>query len=790
MFRETSADDGYSIDPTQPLRGIVVCCTSIPVEQRSEIHQKVAELGGVHKYDLTPDITHLIVGHYDTPKYRHVARQRPNIKPMHAAWIDRISHLWKLDEEINLQALEDEYKLRPLERCSHQPQGELTPEQTSLLICLTGFGDPQREQISKRIRANGAQYTGDLTRKCTHLIVGTPNGKKFKAAKAWGVRTVTLPWLDQSIERGMILDESKFDPLLPDEEQGKDAWVKKSAAAFGKRSRSSGSTTTGEDGVRKLRKTASQKLNSQRNNLWENILGRSDSKEYSFNEGPIEARPSVPEKATPVQPDDVQPDGVFTNCVFFIHGFSFQQADLLHQTLQSLGGTIVPTIEEAAVSGTVDNPSWRFLVVPQNSQPDTHPTIQHNDLHVITEFFVERCLHNKQFLHPQDHVLGRPFPSFPIPGFSSLSICSSAFTGLELNQVARSIKQLGATFEEQFQKNTSLLVCRSLDAMRKDKLRYALEWGVPIVSAEWLWDCINTGFNVPPTDYIFPQLKSRYSTTSWWNASSSKEPKLRAHPDTIRAPGAAGMDPTAFKEENPKKGTSKTRSTRYEESTTADFVSAVSCPETGRRHGTPLSELSSASVNKSPSPTETAAEQLPRHRSDPVGKVENKKQVTTRAPSAPPITQHSKSYDGGKSREELNKSQGTALPNTTEKQRLASEITNLLDGPTTAGLAVGTAGPAPGRRNKRQILGRAISNASNASSGSGPAPELLRSASAVETEEGLDEERQPPATQLEYGDPDAQKRKAQLMSRMMGQPVGEQQPAAATQGRTLRKRTY
>ncbi|KAJ2969654.1 hypothetical protein NQ176_g8551 [Zarea fungicola] len=82
MSSNMSTDDDYSIDPTQPLRGIIICCTSIPTEQRTDIDQKVAELGGVHKYDLTPDVTHLIVGDYDTPKYRHVARERPDIKAM------------------------------------------------------------------------------------------------------------------------------------------------------------------------------------------------------------------------------------------------------------------------------------------------------------------------------------------------------------------------------------------------------------------------------------------------------------------------------------------------------------------------------------------------------------------------------------------------------------------------------------------------------------------------------------------------------------------------------------
>ncbi|KAJ4149950.1 hypothetical protein LMH87_010722 [Akanthomyces muscarius] len=796
MSSNISTDDDYSLDPTQPLRDIVVCCTSIPTEQRTDIDQKVGELGGVHKYDLTPDVTHLIVGDYDTPKYRHVARERPDIKAMDAAWMDEIAELWRFDHAINLRQLEEKYKLRPLDKCGREPRAEdnPTPEQDSLLVCLTGFGD-QRDQIAERITTNGARYTGDLTRKCTHLIVSAPEGKKFTAARAWGVRTVTLAWLDQSIERGMILDEAKFDPLLPAEEQGVDAWVKKDPRrkSSGKRSRSSGSTVP-EDGVRKLRKTASMKLNTQRNNLWDNILGRSDSKEYSFSEGRAEAPSAVPEK-----PALAQPDGIFANCLFFIHGFRSQQTDILRQTIKSLDGTIVASLEEAAVSLTAE-PCWRFLIVPQNSQPDAHPQSQHNNLHIVTEFYIERCLQNKQFFHPDDHALGRPFPSFPIPGFSSLTICSSAFTGLELNQVARSIKQLGATFEENFRKDTSLLVCPSLESMRKDKLRYAVEWGVPIVSAEWLWECINTGFKVPPEDFIFPALRARYANRAGQGTKTGKEqetaqPKPTTKPSASRPPGGAGMDPTAFDRDTPERPRTKMRSARHEESTTsADFATALSHPEPTRRQATPLSELSSASVNKSPSPTKTLAAQLPRHKSDPTGNVENEKQPADRLPSAPPAVRRDASPDEGRNQKERDDDRRALRA--AERQQLTSQFMSVLqkpEGQPALDMDLAAAGTAPSHRpRKRQILGRAISNVSNASSGSGPAPESLRSASAigVEAEDGFSEERQPPATQLEYGDPDAQKRKAQLMSRMMEQPVGgDEQASAATEGRTLRKRT-
>ncbi|CRK48599.1 hypothetical protein BN1723_008092 [Verticillium longisporum] len=66
-------DENAAVDHEKPFQRVVVCCTSIPPDQRTEIEKKAQDLGGHHKYDLTPDVTHLIVGQYDTPKYRHLA---------------------------------------------------------------------------------------------------------------------------------------------------------------------------------------------------------------------------------------------------------------------------------------------------------------------------------------------------------------------------------------------------------------------------------------------------------------------------------------------------------------------------------------------------------------------------------------------------------------------------------------------------------------------------------------------------------------------------------------------
>jgi DNA replication regulator DPB11 len=117
-----------------PLADIVICCTSVPDEIRvsallqsalsflslptnhcvptqTELATYAEQMGALHRYDLTLDVTHLIVGAYDTPKYRYVAKERPDVRPMTVEWIEAVRELWIKDLEIDMASLEREHAL-------------------------------------------------------------------------------------------------------------------------------------------------------------------------------------------------------------------------------------------------------------------------------------------------------------------------------------------------------------------------------------------------------------------------------------------------------------------------------------------------------------------------------------------------------------------------------------------------------------------------------------------------------------------------------------------------------
>ncbi|KAL2160461.1 hypothetical protein VTH06DRAFT_1149 [Thermothelomyces fergusii] len=874
-------------DSSQPFKGVVVCCTSVPTELRADIAAKTAELGGQHKYDLTPDCTHLIVGDYDTPKYRHVAKERLDVRVMAAGWVEAVRNIWVEDAEIDFLALEKEWQLRTFETGGGEPTPDGSePQRRRLLCCMTGFEDPdERQQIIDKIEANGGLYTGDLTKRVTHLIVHKPEGRKYHAAKAWGITTVSVEWVHDSVERGLILDEKLYDPVLPREERGVGAWNKQRSrtSSLGKRLREN--HVAREEGQRKLRKTASMKLNSQRDNLWGDILGKPQASGAAPAAAPQQTvgQPVAPlpvanqEPTQPTQPTQltqathpaagksvntqgsklssfgVPEDGaVFASCCFYVHGFSAQKTEILVNTVASLGGLICHSLDEV-VSMSGAQLAHRFLIVPQTSPPETHPRLPHN-VYTITEFYIERCMHKKYFFDPSQHVIGRPFPRFPIPGFEDLVVCTAGFTGVDLNQVDKSIRQLGARYEERFTANVSLLLCVSLAVVRKQKLELALAWKVPVVRADWLWESISSGTNLSIKPFMFPELNQHLDSPKVFTQAQEKSqgksnaahgrqerpsikdgidkdllPKLSSKPRQSR-----DLDESAFMtaRENPQReptqppGDAPAAEHDSNVTTTTHFETAPThaCPTDNASisfgnktllSGAPLSETSFNSLNIAPispqKPGGTAARKpISRVASEiadseatdgDIGQpddvpVQNDEEKTQKP--AEQQTEHAETEAGGRHPE--------ADEAAAERLAISTKlVTSLLDsaatvpGPAAAPLPGhdGSGDETPGdsgalakpKRRKRNILGRAISNVSAASSTSNgdtpaPAPAVSTAAASTSAVARADPGDAPP-TQLEYEDPEAKRYKEQLMSKMMGKQDAGSAPAPAAKQEKL-----
>lgn len=242
------------------------------------------QMGAVVKLDLTSDVTHLVVGNIDTPKYKYVAKERTDIKVVSPDWVNAVRASWLEGGITDVQALEQQFRL---------------PTFMGLRICVTGFDNgeyrarpglhwtnrlhtvDERNRISETVLGNGAFYHGDLTKAVTHLIAKTPKGKKYEYAGTWGIKIVGVEWFRDSIERGMVLDEKLYHPAMPVEERGLGAVTIKNEAfpQPGKRRRVEERDPFANYKKRKLRRTASAKLESQNDNMWADMGADEDVSE-------------------------------------------------------------------------------------------------------------------------------------------------------------------------------------------------------------------------------------------------------------------------------------------------------------------------------------------------------------------------------------------------------------------------------------------------------------------------------------------------------------------------------
>lgn len=686
-----------------------------------------------------------------------------------------------------------------------------------------------RNMIEEKVKANGGEYVADLSRRVTHLIVARPEGKKYSAARRWDIRCVTVEWLHDSVERGMILDEECYDPTLPPEDLGKGAWLRRDVrqVSLGKRPREE-SSTAAEGAKRKLRKSASMKLNRQSSNIWGDILNQSAGDLSRLDDAQQEssapaAAATVTDLSTPIT--DASTTGgrlaepsndrnwpalrkpVFSDCRFFVHGFPEAKEQVLFNYLTSYGGQLSSSLEDTASLRHAEPLDQRYLLVPQTSQPDSHPQLPEG-VHIITEFFIERCIHNKTLFSPKEHVWGQPFARFPIGGFQDLTICTAGFVNEQLNQIEKTVVQLGAKYSEKLHKQVSLLVCPDLGSLREQKRDLAIYHDIPIVGVEWLWQCITTGCLVPWSRFQFEELIQRAEAIranlkrKEQEKKKDREPlnRTRSEPVIAKPPAAkplavkpsgrapvppakAGVDTTAFDNDIPG-ADPETSSIRKQGPQQSHYETAPSHFDNAFTTA-PLAETTASALNKPTSPAKPPQPDLAPERFPTEGEVgdseagEDSDATVRTAPKEPPTCKS----DGEDSRK-------AQRAKDLERLELSKRLNSLMandDAQEGHPLHPGPL-PRPARR-KRQILGRATSNVSAASSASadsasGPRTRQLSSMQAAASISGISEldkfldsaeeshsgdtDHLPPSTQLEYEDPEARKKRQVVMGKMMG----------------------
>ncbi|KAG5440203.1 hypothetical protein PCANB_001772 [Pneumocystis canis] len=439
----------------KPLSGIVVCCTSILSETRTDLALKASKLGAIYVQDLTSQVTHLIAGKLDTPKYK-VCYYEVDIKIMHIDWIFDIYKQWLDGYDIDLL---EKYSLPPF---------------YNLLICITNVPAEQRTEIEEKIVYFGGKYTPELTRDNTHLIAMHASGKKYEFGVKWGIKIISPEWFWQSIKRGACLEECLFSLDMASEEIGKGAWFpmqenekEENKQAFVKRK------------IKKNKLDLSQEV-------WNNII-INENHDLEKDNSKVSNLTSI-NTIQDVKNNEV--NGMFSGLYFYTWAFDSRKTEILENIIKSHDGIWCKTIHDFPNTSVCiyivvshDLPKFKILDISKGCSKGCF----------VTEWWIERCLHNKKFIEPSEHLLCKPLPcNFPLEGMEDFSISLTGFSGVDLLHISKLIVLLGANYYESLNKERNLLIY-NINSKKSKKYIKAKDWNIKMVTEDWLWEVVKQG---------------------------------------------------------------------------------------------------------------------------------------------------------------------------------------------------------------------------------------------------------------------------------------------------------
>ena len=347
-----------------------------------------------------------------------------------------------------------------------------------------------RESIRNDVRSNGADIHGDLTKSVTHLVAAAAEGKKYEAARHWNIKVVGYEWLQESIQRGMVLEESLYDPILAPQDRGKGAWKKLAeTATLGKRTRDDGNTVDSATSRRKLRRAMSSKLESQQETIWADIASASSDKPnqdewqapdmdsvynaarpQGENSGDLTPDPTVEpfqkkralSESNRLMNPDTKARSLFQAALVYIHGFDAGKTGILQDHLLSHGARVCT--KATSLSMELCDSRNGFVLVPHDGPSDqlvSLPALA-GGLELATEWWLECCIAMKTLVNPNNNPLCRPFTHLRVDGkatsirlvicgrsadsevgFKGMTICSTGFKGVHLLHVTKVIDLMG-----------------------------------------------------------------------------------------------------------------------------------------------------------------------------------------------------------------------------------------------------------------------------------------------------------------------------------------------------------
>ncbi|KAF9291841.1 DNA topoisomerase 2-binding protein 1 [Mortierella alpina] len=222
------------------------------------------------------------------------------------------------------------------------------------------------------------------------------------------------------------------------------------------------------------------------------------------------------------EPEVSQQSNIFVKLYITTHGCKDSVTDVIRENTPIFGGTYFEETETPPVSDALVR-----TIVPLSM---TWDEAQHQRGVVVTNCWFEASLVEERVISRYDHFLYKPMKTIPIEGFQNLSISVSSthLRDYEYKQIGRAIKVLGAEYLDKLSTvSTNLLISDQPDG---PKYKFMSEHGRPIVTMEWLRQCVEQtqedGNDEPINAEQYFQSQERYGEDAvYWVDVEGRERK-------------------------------------------------------------------------------------------------------------------------------------------------------------------------------------------------------------------------------------------------------------------------
>lgn len=468
-----------------PFQGLTFCSTGLPPDTAKQITRKIIKLGGKYSGDLTLFTNVLVINHdsgnlLESNKYDFVTKHRNDIVIINDSTIDELYTIWVNGDDISCKTHSNygQYKDNNPLRMLHVLETRYLPHQMQNFYIFIGRckdynNTKELEMICDRFGCfgyNSENFIRDApTRYADRNVIFISDNfssqRAIAASGTEGMHMVHYKWLLDCYKRRSVL---QYDPyyLLENclnmeyEDIGKDA-CDDLVPNLNSHHLTSQDNIDGGFNDSTVTHTIKPKINNKINKLWDKTFDSTKERhDAKYDEIEIDT------PTEPSQESDLSSSlhGIFSGQSFAIHrSFDTRKSDILEKIITTNDGVIMRSTKR------VD-----YLIIPSNIALDSLNLDPNLDTtpDLVTEFFIERCLHYKKLIVPLDSwskpfLYTADFKLVPPKGFLHnhtdpiLNIAITGFYGVELLQLKKILEILrpnGIRFSEYLNSKTDILL--------------------------------------------------------------------------------------------------------------------------------------------------------------------------------------------------------------------------------------------------------------------------------------------------------------------------------------------